>query len=164
MNTFVPLSNEELLMFLCSSDDAPIECKNIMANLTKGPTDLTSTSSFKATASSTFLPSSSSSMSRGVLHEILPYLAGILIFLMIYVISVCLLRFAAKLSWVNAISLALGLIFNGKEAVCCICHQTTYAANVDTVIPAITVPTDLNDLFCRRAVQLSNLNVQESSV
>ena len=167
MTTFAPLSNEELLIFLCSSDEAPIECKTIMANLTKGRADLTLTSSSKAGASSTSLPSSSLSASSGVLHEILPYLAGILIFLMIYIISVCLLRFAAKLSWVNAISLALGLIFSGKEAVCCICHQTLYAANsanAAAVIPAITTPADLSDVFRRGAVQLTNLNVQESSV
>jgi hypothetical protein len=165
MTTFVPLSNEELLIFLCSSDEAPIECKDIMANLTRGRADLLLTSSPKAGTSSTSLPPSSLSGSSGVLHEILPYVAGILIFLMVYLITVCLLRFAAKLSWVNSISLALGLL-RGKEAVCCIFHQTLYAANSDaaSVIPAITRPADPSDVFRRGAVQLTNLNVQESSV
>ena len=161
MHTSVPISDEELLVFLCSSENAPIECKNIMANLTEIRTALISTSSSMPMASSTPLASSSSSTSSGILHEIMPYLTGGLIILMIYVISVCLLRYAAKLSWVNAISLALGLIFNSKEAICCICHQTTYAANVGAVIPA---SSDLPDMFFRGAVRLSGLNVQESSV
>ena len=161
MYTFVPLSDEELLIFLCSSENAPIECENIMANLTEFRTNLTSTTTSMPAAPSTLLASSSLSTSNGILHEIMPYLTVFLIFLMIYVISVCLLRFAAKLSWLNAISLALGLIFNGKEAVCCILNQTTYAANADTGVP---VTSDLPDIFRRGAVQLSALNVQESSV
>jgi hypothetical protein len=81
---------------------------------------------------------------------------------MIYVISVCLLRFAAKLSWVNVISLALGLIFKSQDATCCICHQTTYAASAGAGIP--TASTDFPDMFRRGDVRLSGLNVQETSV
>jgi hypothetical protein len=164
MTTFANLSNDELLIFLCSSEVAPIECKDLMANLTRGPANLTLTSSSEAVTSTTSLPSSNLSASSEVLHEILPYLAGILIFLMIYVISVCILHFAAKLSWANSISLALGVIFNGKEAVCCICHQTLYTAGVDGVIPTITPPANLDDALRRGAIQLTNLNVLESSV
>jgi hypothetical protein len=162
MTTFAPLSNEDVLIFLCSSENSPIICKNIMANLTEGRKSLNSTTASMPAALTTPMASSTSSSSNGILHEILPYLTVFLIILGIYVISVCFLRFAAKLSWLNAISLALGLVFHGKEAICCILNQSTYAAGADTGV--IPVTSDLGSMSRRGAVRLTNLNVQESSV
>jgi type IV secretory pathway VirB2 component (pilin) len=121
MSTSVPISDEELIMLLCSSENAPIECKSIIANLSLSSTDVVLTSRPTLSTSSTSMVSSSSSTPNGLLHEILPYITGGLVVLMIYVISVCFLRYAAKLSWVHAISLALGLVFKSQDGnTCCV--------------------------------------------
>jgi type IV secretory pathway VirB2 component (pilin) len=150
-------------MLLCSSEDAPIECKSILANLSLISTDGVLTSRSTSLTSSTSMSPSSSSASNGVLHEILPYVTGGLVILMIYVISVCFLRYGAKLSWIHAISLALGLIFKGQDSnPCCVCHQTTYTASVGAAIP--TASPDLPDISRRGGVRPLGLNVQETSV
>jgi hypothetical protein len=99
----------------------------------------------------------------GFLHEVLPYIAGGLVILMIYIISVLFLCFAAKLTWVNAISLALGLIFKGHDGnPCCVCHQAIYTPGVGAIIP--TASQGALDMPRQGSAQPDGLDVQETPV
>jgi type IV secretory pathway VirB2 component (pilin) len=163
MPTPVYISDEELIILLCSSENAPIECKSITTNSSFNNTAVTLSSCAALSTSSTLIEPNRSSTPNAFLHEILPYITGALVILMIYIISVCFLRFAAKLSWVHAVSLALGLIFKGQDGnPCCICHQTMYAPSVGTAIPAVS--PGIPDILRRGVVQPADLNVQETPV
>jgi hypothetical protein len=159
MTTSVPVSNQELIMLLCSSEYAPIECKDILANLTLTSTVEVLRNRSNPSTMAAMTPSSSSA-SINVLHEILPYVTAALVILLIYVISVCFLRFGAKMSWKHATSLALTLIFKGQESnPCCIFHQATYTANDGAAMP--TASPDRPDTGI---LPLGYLNVMETSV
>jgi hypothetical protein len=163
MSPSVYVSDEELIILLCSSENAPIECKSIMTNSSLNTTIVTLSSRPALSTSSTLIESNGLSAPNAFLHEILPYITRGLVILMIYIISVFFLRFAAKLSWVHAISLALGLIFKGQDGnPCCVCHQAIYAPGVGTVIPAVS--QDSLDMSRRGDVQPAGLNVQETPV
>jgi hypothetical protein len=149
----VTLTDDDLMIFLCSSENAPTECKSILNSSSVNVTEWTPLTILPTlTASSTSPAPSGLSMASFALHEVLPYIIGGCVLLFIYLMSVLLLRFAAKMSWLHAVSLALALVFKGEGRVCCVCHQVNYALGDGAVVPQAD-PEGAPQIDCRQEVQ-----------